>query len=74
MSDKYLDAEEWTLEDIFKGRYFIPIYQRPYSWTEKEVKQLLSDIDESFDVYSNSDVSASGDNMWLFAGTFFVRT
>lgn len=74
MNDKYLDAEEWTLEDIFKGRYSIPIYQRPYSWTEKEVEQLLSDIDESFDIYNKSDETASGDNMWLFAGTFFVRT
>ena len=74
MNDKYLDAEEWTLEDIFKGRYSIPIYQRPYSWTEKEVIQLLSDIDESFEIYNKSDDSASGDGMWLFAGTFFVRT
>ena len=63
MNDKYLDAEEWTLEDIFKGRYSIPIYQRPYSWTEKEVNQLLADIDESFAVYNSSDDSASGDNM-----------
>lgn len=74
MNDKYLDAEEWTLEDIFKGRYFIPIYQRPYSWTDKEVKQLLADIDESFEIYNSSDDSAPGDSMWLFAGTFFVRT
>lgn len=74
MNDKYLNAEEWKLEDIFKGRYSIPIYQRPYSWTEKEVKQLLADIDESFEIYNNADDSASGDNMWLFAGTFFVRT
>lgn len=74
MNDKYLDAEEWTLEDIFKGRYSIPIYQRPYSWSEKEVNQLLADIDESFAIYNSSDDSASGDNMWLFAGTFFVRT
>lgn len=74
MNDKYLDAEEWTLEDIFKGRYSIPIYQRPYSWTDKEVNQLLSDIDESFAIYNSSDDSASGDSMWLFAGTFFVRT
>ena len=74
MNDKYLDAEEWTLEDIFKGRYSIPIYQRPYSWTEREVKQLLMDINKSFEIYNKSDDSASGDNMWLFAGTFFVRT
>lgn len=74
MNDKYLDAEEWTLEDIFKGRYFIPIYQRPYSWTDKEVKQLLADIDESFEIYNSSDDSTPGDSMWLFAGTFFVRT
>lgn len=74
MQHKYLDSEEWTLEDIFKGRYSIPIYQRPYSWTEREVNRLLADIDESFAVYNSSDSSASGDNMWLFAGTFFVRT
>lgn len=31
--------------------YFrIPLYQRPYTWTEKQVKQLLNDLWVSFDV------------------------
>ena len=35
-----------TVEKLFKGekKISIPPYQRPYSWTEKEVKELLNDL------------------------------
>jgi len=29
--------------------YVVPDYQLEYVWTEKEVQQLLQDIDEEFD-------------------------
>lgn len=30
-------------------RFRIPLYQRPYTWTEKQVKQLMDDLFDSFD-------------------------
>ena len=43
--------------------YIVPDYQREYVWTEKEVEQLLQDIDEEFDV---------GDRREYFIGTVLV--
>lgn len=35
-----------TLQDIFKNRFFsIPDYQRGYSWEDKQVEAILSDIE-----------------------------
>jgi hypothetical protein len=34
-------------------KYFIPIYQRPYTWAEKDVKRLLDGIVETFQKDSN---------------------
>lgn len=53
--DRFLTPEEFCLDDIFKGRYMIPVYQRPYSWGEKQIKQLLDDIDEAYKLYKNSN-------------------
>lgn len=33
---------------IGKERYTIPEYQRPYSWTVKEVRELINDIESNF--------------------------
>jgi uncharacterized protein with ParB-like and HNH nuclease domain len=39
-------AQLLTLPSIFKNRLFtIPDYQRGYAWDEKEVKEMLKDID-----------------------------
>lgn len=35
-------------------RFRIPLYQRPYTWTEKQVKQLLDDLWSSFDQLKDS--------------------
>ncbi|MCI6475688.1 MAG: DUF262 domain-containing HNH endonuclease family protein [Mucispirillum sp.] len=32
------------ITEIFQDKYIIPIYQRKYSWTYKEIEQLLEDI------------------------------
>lgn len=38
------EIKEIKITDIFSDKYIIPIYQRKYSWTEKEIEQLLEDI------------------------------
>lgn len=45
-----VSVEEKTVGNIFKGgeRYVVPLYQREYAWTDREVGRLLSDIWESY--------------------------
>ncbi len=35
--------------------YQIPIYQRPYQWTEENCKKLLDDLLSSYECYKESD-------------------
>ncbi|MGW7595498.1 GmrSD restriction endonuclease domain-containing protein, partial [Streptomyces rubiginosohelvolus] len=42
-----MQAKETLLADLVQGRaqqFQVPLYQRTYSWTEKHLKQLWSDI------------------------------
>ena len=39
----------YTPKDIVEQRFSIPLYQRLFAWTPKEVKKLLSDLKEHFD-------------------------
>ncbi len=39
----------------FDSYYQIPIYQRPYQWTEKNCKKLLDDLLSSYEYYKESD-------------------
>lgn len=38
-----------TLKDITKERFCIPLYQRLFAWTPKEVSKLLRDLKEHFE-------------------------
>ena len=51
----YLSAEQKNLKSLFSNddRYIIPSYQRHYSWTMEECKQLYDDVLEAFE--SNTD-------------------
>lgn len=40
--------KENSIHIINNGKWIIPIYQRPYSWEEKEVEKLLRDIFNSY--------------------------
>lgn len=71
--DKFLIPEEFSLDDIFKGKYLVPVYQRPYSWGEKQVKQLLKDIDDAYVQYKQSSGQNADDSV-LFTGTIFIKT
>ncbi len=41
-----IDSKESYLQDILKDKlyYQIPIYQRPYQWTEENCEKLLDDL------------------------------
>ncbi|MGL2765983.1 DUF262 domain-containing protein [Helicobacter pylori] len=52
-----IDSDEWYLKDTLKDElyYQIPIYQRPYQWTEKNCEKLLDDLFEDYEKDSESD-------------------
>ncbi|MFP6034879.1 DUF262 domain-containing protein [Helicobacter pylori] len=52
-----IDSYEWYLKDTLKkGLYHqIPIYQRPYQWTEENCEKLLDDLFSSYEYYKESD-------------------
>jgi len=42
-------AKEKSLSQLLKGnKYYIDFFQREYRWREKEIKQLISDLTETF--------------------------
>lgn len=59
-----IEDHKYTVQEAFlECFYIVPDYQREYVWTEKEVQQLLQDIDEEFDV---------GERREYFIGTVLV--
>ncbi|GAA8683818.1 DUF262 domain-containing protein [Helicobacter pylori] len=52
-----IESKDSYLEDILKNKlyYQIPIYQRPYQWTEENCKKLLDDLLSSYEYYRESD-------------------
>jgi hypothetical protein len=45
-----IENYKYSVEDAFRECFYIvPDYQREYVWTDKEVQQLLDDIDEQID-------------------------
>ena len=41
------DADVLSVENIFKDKYIIPLYQRNFAWGEEQISRLLQDIYES---------------------------
>ncbi|MBM0596279.1 DUF262 domain-containing protein [Helicobacter pylori] len=52
-----IESKDSHLRDILKDElyYQIPIYQRPYQWTEENCKKLLDDLLSSYEYYKESD-------------------
>lgn len=71
--DDFLVPEEYSVDNIFKGRYLIPVYQRPYRWGDKQVNQLLEDIEEAFSGYDPEATESNPEDDVLFAGTVFMK-
>lgn len=63
-----LDPKPYLIGELLKGRqYKIPVYQRPYSWEQKQVKALLSDLDDMNQKHLNNE-----DANDLYVGNFIV--
>jgi Protein of unknown function DUF262 len=59
-----IEDHKYSIQEAFRECFYIvPDYQREYVWTEKEVHQLLDDIDEQFD---------TGQRREYFVGTILV--
>src|SRR5665213_442449 len=59
-----IEDHKYSIEEAFRECFYVvPDYQREYVWTEKEVVQLLSDIDEQLD---------AADGREYFMGTILV--
>jgi hypothetical protein len=51
-----IENHKYSISDAFRECFYVvPDYQREYVWTEKEVQQLLEDIDEQNDVGSEKE-------------------
>ncbi|GAA9966352.1 DUF262 domain-containing protein [Helicobacter pylori] len=59
MANESIEGKAYQLKDIlateFDAYYQIPIYQRPYQWTEKNCEKLLDDLFSSYECYEESD-------------------
>lgn len=72
MKNDILEPAFWSLRKLFKYKYVVPVYQRPYSWQKEEVKSILNDIYASFKDYSlmnEDDRRASG----LYVGNIILH-
>ncbi len=59
MANESIEGKAYQLKDILatelSAYYQIPIYQRPYQWTEKNCEKLLDDLFFSYECYKESD-------------------
>ncbi|WRB44590.1 DUF262 domain-containing protein [Helicobacter pylori] len=59
MVNESIKGEACQLKGIlateFEAYYQIPIYQRPYQWTEENCEKLLDDLFSSYEYYKESD-------------------
>ena len=44
-----VDNIGYTLEEVFKDSYVVPLYQRGFTWKDTEIEQLLQDVYESYE-------------------------
>ncbi|WQV22375.1 DUF262 domain-containing protein [Helicobacter pylori] len=59
MANESIEGKAYQLKDILatelEAYYQIPIYQRPYQWTEENCEKLLDDLFFSYEYYKESD-------------------
>ncbi|GHR56457.1 hypothetical protein VN0511_05360 [Helicobacter pylori] len=59
MANESIEGKAYQLKDILatelSAYYQIPMYQRPYQWTEKNCEKLLDDLLSSYECYKESD-------------------
>lgn len=68
MTNSEFSPYPWTLREVVERNFYVvPIYQRPYTWSDSEVGSLLDDL---FVAYRERDIKT---NDSLFTGTLFLR-
>ena len=72
MGNELLEPKYWCIKDVFDFKYFIPVYQRPYSWQEDQIDALLEDIHESFKEYMSSSPE-DRHKMGLYLGNIIIH-
>lgn len=50
MARKPLEPNLWSINDVFKHMYSVPVYQRPYSWESSQINVLLDDIFNAYNL------------------------
>lgn len=51
-----IENHKYSIEEAFRECFYVvPDYQREYVWTDKEVQQLLEDIDDQIDAGSDKE-------------------
>jgi hypothetical protein len=55
--DNKIDADDRTVFDVLNERkYTVDYFQREYSWEQKHIEQLVTDLTSTFlDVYTEGD-------------------
>ncbi|KJY40148.1 hypothetical protein ADK90_34870 [Streptomyces sp. XY413] len=57
-----MQAKETLFADLVQGRaqqFQVPLYQRTYSWTEKQLSQLWSDILEQAELVESGEPAST---------------
>jgi alkylated DNA nucleotide flippase Atl1 len=56
-----MKAQETTLQQLIQGekQFLVPLYQRPYSWQEPQLKQLWADIVEQVEALTTGPADAT---------------
>jgi len=73
MANELLDPKYWSVKQVFDYEYYIPVYQRPYSWQADQIDALLEDIYASFEEF----YSMPADDRFkagLYLGNIIVHT
>ena len=77
MTEQFINPDVYSISNLFNSNAFIvPVYQRPYSWGDKQINSFLEDSYKSFEAYcnnANKDSPTLDINSILFAGTIYLR-
>lgn len=62
--DNKIDANDRTIYDVLnEQKYTVDYFQREYSWGQKHIEQLVSDLTTSFlNEYTEGDKREDGEN------------
>lgn len=58
-----------TVKELCNYSFYVPAYQRGYRWTEKQIIDLLTDIDD----FSPTETGANGEKSWYCLQPIVVR-